>query len=117
MQGVFTTLLRKTAFLLCFLAFSAIAGEALVSSSDKVYINSATATEIADYLDGIGPAKAQAIVAYRDSQGPFTDLQSLQAVKGVGAKTLEKNADRLAFDLPQAAAVAPAKAASSAAKP
>ncbi len=93
--------MRHAALLFCFFAMSALAEPAPISSSDKVYINQASATEIADYLDGIGMAKAEAIVAYRDAHGPFADLQALGEVKGVGDKTLEKNAERLAFDAPQ----------------
>ena len=93
---------------LCFCALLWAADSAQVSSFDKVYVNQANAQELAQYLDGIGQSKAEAIVAYREAHGPFTDLQSLKAVKGVGDKTLEKNASRLVFEpaRPKEAAVA-----------
>lgn len=69
-------------------------------STPRININTATAAEIAAHLDGIGMAKAEAIIAYRESHGPFSDLQSLGEVKGIGDKTLEKNADRLLFVAP-----------------
>jgi competence protein ComEA len=56
-----------------------------------VNINTASADTLAAELNGIGAAKAAAIVAYRESNGPFKKLEDLVRVKGVGSKTLEKN--------------------------
>ena len=56
-----------------------------------VDINSADANTLASTLTGIGAAKAAAIVAYRDANGPFKRLDELVKVKGVGKKTVEKN--------------------------
>lgn len=61
----------------------------------QVNINSASATEIASSLKGIGLKTAQAIVAYREANGAFTSLESIAQVKGVGSKTLEKNSARI----------------------
>ena len=52
-------------------------------------VNQATAEDF-DRLPGIGPGLAQRIVAYREQQGPFPDLESLKEVKGIKEKTLEK---------------------------
>ena len=52
-------------------------------------VNKATAEDL-DRLPGIGPGLAQRIVAYREQQGPFPDLESLKEVKGIKEKTLEK---------------------------
>jgi competence protein ComEA len=51
-------------------------------------VNQATAEDL-DRLPGIGPGLAQRIVAYREQQGPFPDLESLKEVKGIKEKTLE----------------------------
>lgn len=56
-----------------------------------VNVNSASAEELSDLLTGIGPAKAQAIVDYRKANGPFTSLDQLTQVKGIGPSTIEKN--------------------------
>lgn len=60
-----------------------------------VNINSADAIELADALDGIGQSKAEAIVAYRDENGPFNSVESLTSVRGIGVATVEKNMDNI----------------------
>ena len=47
---------------------------------------------------GIGEAKAEAIVAYRDENGAFASVESLTAVKGIGASTLSNNAGRIVLE-------------------
>ena len=56
-----------------------------------VDINSADAATIAKELQGIGLSKAQAIVAYREKNGSFKHAEELRKIKGIGAKTLERN--------------------------
>lgn len=58
---------------------------------EPVDINRADAATLAASLNGIGPAKAEAIVAYREEHGPFKSVEQLAEVKGVGLKTVEKN--------------------------
>lgn len=58
-----------------------------------VNINTASADQLAEALNGIGPQKAQAIVEYRKANGPFTQVEDLLKVKGIGEKMLEKNRD------------------------
>ena len=56
-----------------------------------VNINTADAATIARELDGIGPSKAQAIVEFRQQNGPFKSVEDLLKVKGIGARMLEQN--------------------------
>ena len=56
-----------------------------------VNLNSADATTLAKELDGIGPAKAQAIVEYRQKNGPFRSAEDLLKVEGIGQKVLDQN--------------------------
>jgi len=53
-------------------------------------ISLATATvEQLDTLDGIGPALAQRIVAWRDAHGGFRSVDQLGEVEGIGDKRLQ----------------------------
>lgn len=60
-----------------------------------VDINRADADTLAAEMTGIGESKAAAIVAYRDANGPFQRIDDLVNVKGIGAKTVEKNRENL----------------------
>lgn len=65
--------------------------------SDKLNINTATASEIQKSLTSIGAKKAEAIVQYREKHGNFTNAEQLLEVQGIGKATLEKNRDRIIF--------------------
>ncbi|MFP1729290.1 ComEA family DNA-binding protein [Lonsdalea quercina] len=65
------------------------------SDEEKVSINSASAEELADILNGVGLKKAQAIVSYREQNGPFSQVDQLQEVPGIGASLIERNHTRL----------------------
>jgi competence protein ComEA len=56
-----------------------------------VNINTANAKTIAAALKDVGPAKAKAIVKYRETHGPFESVKDLDKVKGIGEKTIEEN--------------------------
>jgi competence protein ComEA len=56
-----------------------------------VDINTADAKTIARELKGIGLSRAQAIVDYREKNGPFKNADELANVKGVGMKVVEQN--------------------------
>ena len=59
------------------------------SSDTKININQASESDL-ESLPHIGPMMAARIVAYRKSHGAFQSLDDLNAVKGIGAKTIEK---------------------------
>jgi competence protein ComEA len=86
-------------------------------AADKVNINTADAAAIDAVLLNVGPAKAQAIVDYRKTNGPFKSAEALAMVKGIGLKTVEKNRDRIELGRPAAAPKAAAKPATAAKEP
>jgi competence protein ComEA len=69
----------------------AVALPTLAFAGTPVNINKADAATIAKSLDGIGQSKADAIVAFRDANGPFKSADDLTQVKGIGKATLERN--------------------------
>jgi competence protein ComEA len=66
-------------------------------ATGPVNVNTASAEELAQ-LGNVGPAKAAAIVAYREEHGPFRSIQELTRVTGIGERTVEMNLDRIAFE-------------------
>ena len=60
-------------------------------AGEPLDINQATAQQLAATLKGVGLAKAQAIVQYRKTYGPFSSIDELAEVKGIGARTIERN--------------------------
>lgn len=70
-------------------------GSPLSGEENKVSINQADAEELAGAMKGIGLKKAEAIVRYREENGPFTEIEQLQEVPGIGPALLERNRERL----------------------
>lgn len=70
------------------------------SAAEPLNLNTADAAALAAGLDGVGPAKAQAIVEYRDKHGPFKTVDDLLLVRGIGESTLQKNRDRVTAATP-----------------
>lgn len=73
----------------------AVSQPAVAPQEGMVNINSADAETLQRDLNGIGQVKAKAIVEYREANGPFTTVDELLEVKGIGAATLEKNRSKL----------------------
>ena len=69
--------------LFCILSVAAHAG--------PVNINTADAETLAAELKGVGLSRAQAIIDYRQSVGPYKSPEDLLEVSGVGPKVLELN--------------------------
>lgn len=61
----------------------------------KVSINSASAEELAQAMNGVGIKKAQAIVSYREEYGPFKTVDDLKQVPGMGNSLVERNLSHL----------------------
>lgn len=66
-----------------------------LQAAETVNINTADAATLDRVLLHIGPAKAAAIVAWREAHGPFRSIEDLGEVKGIGPRTLDKNRDRI----------------------
>ena len=71
------------------------AEEPVVQEQTLINLNTATAEELSAALEGVGPAKAELIVQYRDQNGKFSSIEQLLEVKGIGMATLEKNKSRI----------------------
>jgi competence protein ComEA len=63
----------------------------LVVRAEPVNINTADAASLAKALNGIGPAKAKAIVSYREKNGPFKSADQLAMVEGISQKLIDRN--------------------------
>ena len=75
-----------------FLPGHAIAAECTVN------INTDPAEVLADCLEGIGPAKAEAIVQDREANGSYRTVDELTRVGGIGPATVERNRDRIRLE-------------------
>jgi competence protein ComEA len=86
MKTMYLVARTVTAFLVAVFLLSA---EFSLAADQAVDLNAASATELAA-LKGIGPAKAQAIVDYRETNGTFGSVDELKMVRGIGDKLLEQ---------------------------
>jgi competence protein ComEA len=68
----------------------------LLRHSGKVNVNKAVEKDLVLVL-AITKAEAEAVVAYRKTNGDFTDLDALTKVPGIDAEKLQKNKDAIAF--------------------
>ena len=85
--------MKKLIILLALFSFNVMA--------KPVNVNTADAKTISESLSGIGQKKAEALVQYRTDNGDFKTLNDLTNVKGIGEKTVEKNADDILFSDPK----------------
>jgi competence protein ComEA len=83
--------------------------------AEPVNVNTADATALAKALNGVGPAKAKAIVSYREKNGPFKTVDQLAMVEGITQKLIDKN--RADIKLGSDKGAGPAPAGQPAAKP
>ena len=61
----------------------------------SVNINSADAQALSKVLKGVGKKKALAIIDWRKKHGPFTNINQLLEVKGIGDKVLANNRNKI----------------------
>jgi len=82
-----------------------LAGRPAAAETAPVNVNTASAAELAS-LQGIGAAKAQAIVEHREKNGPFGTVDDLKLVRGIGDKMLEQLRPQVTVGAVQAAPAA-----------
>lgn len=68
----------------------------VAGASARININTADAVTLLA-LKGVGEKKAQAIVSYRKSKGPFNSLEQFEAVPGIGPSIVAKNKNAIVF--------------------
>jgi len=87
--------MKKTAVILFLATLPAVlfAGE--------INLNTADAGTLARELDGIGNARAEAIVDYRKQHGSFLSADELLNVTGIGEYILEANRGRIRVEDPE----------------
>jgi len=68
-----------------------LAQETAAPAATTVNINTADAEALAAGLKGVGHSRALEIVQYREAYGPFSTVDELAEVKGIGQSTLDKN--------------------------
>jgi competence protein ComEA len=73
----------------------------VIAWAGPVDLNTADAATLARELKGIGPARAEAIVAWREANGPFKSPDELVMVQGIGERVLEDNRALLVVSTPE----------------
>lgn len=69
-------------------------GNGITNGGEKVNINTANQAEL-ETLPGIGPATAQKIIEYRNTNGKFQAIEDIQNVKGIGDGKFEEIKDNI----------------------
>lgn len=82
-------------YFILFLFLIALPFSALAASLN---INKASAEEMAQAMTRVGPAKAAAIIEFRQNNGPFKSIAELIKVRGIGSATVEANRDIITVD-------------------
>jgi len=63
--------------------------------AETVNINTADKESLMAAIQGVGEKRAEAIIAYREENGPFKSVEELSEVKGIGSATIESNYENL----------------------
>ena len=85
-------LTRKIALLLLstLITLGSFSPLSLAEGTIPININTATAVELAEAIDGVGEVRAAAIIVLREQIGGFTNLEQLLDVKGISDVTLSR---------------------------
>ncbi|QFU75337.1 competence protein ComEA [Halioglobus maricola] len=95
-------IINPNVFATCLMALLLAIGAGHAAAEDlppgSVNINTADATALAGGLSGVGASRAEDIVRYREEFGPFTTLEQLTEVKGIGQATVDRNRSVITLD-------------------
>lgn len=72
--------------------------ESTQAVTTTINLNTADVSTLERELVGVGPAKAKAIVEYREAHGNFATVEELLEVKGIGESILERNRSKLSVN-------------------
>ena len=89
-MNTFKTIIAAALLSLCLTGIAA-------ADLQPVDVNTASAEQLADALHGVGPSKAEAIIAYRQENGDFEHIDELVNVRGIGLSTVDRNRDRISL--------------------
>ena len=93
MKQAVSSLLLVFALLLSAASTVTVAAESPAPA--QVNINTADVETLSLVLKGVGLSKAEAIVAWRQSNGSFSSAEQLAEVKGIGLKLVDRNRGRI----------------------
>ena len=88
---------KPLSIVVCILLVGMLVAPVFLMAAEKINLNTATLEELMT-LDRIGPKYAQRIIDYRETNGPFEQIEDIMKVKGIGPKTFEANKDRLTVE-------------------
>lgn len=84
----------SSVFCFCLMLAASLAA---ADESGPININTASAEELTR-LNGIGEARAEAIIDWREENGSFVSIEQLQEVQGVGAATVDSNRELVTLE-------------------
>lgn len=67
-------------------------------SAGSININTADKETLMSVIKGVGDKKAEAIIAYREENGPFKSVDGLTNIKGIDMGIIEKNREKLTVE-------------------
>ncbi len=68
--------------------------DSAITADGLVNINSASRDQLEE-ISGVGPSTAQSIVSYREDNGPFTDIEEIMNVSGIGEGKFDQMKDSI----------------------
>jgi len=71
-----------------------LASPAALLAADTININTADKATLSS-IKGVGEKRAEAIIEYRNENGPFESVDELASVSGIGQGTVDSNRDIL----------------------